>query len=205
MFKFFTGLMAFTLMVSALFIANCSRSSKDDDRYETLSFEVQSDLLSETFIDSTLGIQFAPPRDWKRIDSTLMSQLNDRLTLSENDSSAYAVTVREMFLDSVHTSLCAISTYERIDSTISFDDFINEFVEVAHINHASTIKKEGRSVINQLKFYQIIVMDKKTVNLKFVGKHHAPYPFQIDYIVPVNVYPNVIRSIESSIGSITRY
>jgi len=200
-----TRMTKLALIITLIGFQLCSKTQDSNERYEALLFEVNYDLLDELFQDAALSLQFAPPKNWKRLDAELFSQFINSSTISINDSSQFAMTAREIFFDSQTKSMCVISIFENIDPEMRFEDFIAEFSELAQSHYNQKLKKTGFSLINNLKFYQLIIMDDSIVNFKLLEKNNVTHPIQIDYITTVGQYPDLMKAIESSMGSITQF
>jgi len=196
-------LIVFVILIS---IANfdCTSEKETSDEYEQLSFNINNELLSDVFIDSTLDLQFSPPLGWKRLDKSIISQLKNQLKLTISDLPHYQLTPKEIFFNDENNALCAISVYLNVPDTASFKDFRQAYKRFVLDNFSETLKKNDLSRINNLNFYQMVIMDQKVVNFKFFGKNNSKHPYQIDYIIPNDEYSDLMKSIESSIGTLNK-
>ncbi len=74
--KNWSGLLQFLLYSIVLSgFVRCESPNPQKQPYETLVFKVDETRLEPTVTDTTLRIKIAAPKDWKKIDDSMLTQV----------------------------------------------------------------------------------------------------------------------------------
>ncbi|RQV97722.1 hypothetical protein EH221_03555 [bacterium] len=183
-------------IVSLLIIFACSTQS---DEFETFHFNINRNLLSQAWTDSTTYFSFCHPKGWHSADSLTLHTIRSRM---KNEYKLQNFKLVQLFSDSLNTDFCSVSRVDlrnemsNADSIVQFfNQQITKKFDGSEINHAK-IKIDDYQALQ----YRIITPDRVLFKLIFINTH--PEIIQLDYAIARSTYQEIIESVESSIGSI---
>jgi hypothetical protein len=187
----------FGLLLGSVTGCDCSKPQKD--QLETLTFKVDHSLLEPEVTDAVLQIRMSAPKHWKPVDKTALEQVIVRLekTLTQG----IEMKPRWVFLNAQSQSMCVVSQLDSVDITQGkklLTELETEYrarLPAATIEHTVFLKEEFR-------VHQIMMSNQQLVLIKLLIDAFGVPVFEIDYVVPQQVYTSQARAIESSIGSI---
>ena len=193
----------FQILLCSILISNfmgCESPTAQKQPYETLVFKVDETQLEPIVTDTTLRIKIAAPKNWKKLDASMLSQvinkLDTQLTVPE-----LQIVPRWIFLNEGSQAMCVVSRLEGVD--LAPDETLLKTLETAHRTqfpnatvHRAVFMKDGFHI------HQLMVIATDFVRIKLICDAPETLVFEVDYRVPRNVYQTELRAIESSIGSI---
>ncbi|MDW7681048.1 MAG: hypothetical protein SCK70_10810 [bacterium] len=187
-------LIEFILILPLVITFNCDRSS---DHQNEMTFRVDKSLLAEKFVDRELGFEFIPPKDLLKVPADVLTDVQDQLPLTD----FFQIIPRQVFLAEQSEFVCIISWLPELiysdSSIISYQRAVKSQTSNGEIRQTSFL-------YNGFRIYQTLIISDNVVNFKLLIPQPDKKSFQIDYIIPKNIYIEKIEAIESSIGSIKR-
>ncbi len=190
----------FLFLICVLAHLCCSHKEQQEDNLPALYFNVADSLLAPRYVDSTLHISFAPPKDWRRVPDSVLDVAQSRV----RDSSVLFRTIPKYAY--VEDSSKASYFISRIDS-LNPDEGKTILEEMKKYFEK---KFEGKAniqtavfVTQSFRVHQLMATTREAVVLKMIfDSKEVPTIFELDYFIPMNVYAGRLRTVESSIGSI---
>lgn len=183
----------FLVFVILVVLVSCKSEVKNDD---VLKFNVVDSLIEREINMESLGIEFSPPVNFRSDVSNLNVIQNQfrRLEAFKN------LKVEDIFIDRSHSALMIVSDISGIQ-----DSVINGIVQNADILFADTITKTrvftDAYSYNGFKVHQVLIQNPQFVNFKLFYLEGADKAFEVDFITPKGTYSNIVKAIESSLGT----
>ena len=184
--------------LTLLFVFVGCKSSKTEDEYPSLEFQIDSALLEPKIQDKELGIEISSPAGWKKSDSTF----SNSGTLKELRAIDMLVgNPLHIFQHNQTNSLCILSKFaaNSVENTetliLKVKSGLEQKFPSAKISTATFLK-------DTILVHQIMLLSPEYVILKLVCELDKLKSFEVVYILPKHAYADQLRAIESSIGSI---
>lgn len=181
-----------------IFGSTCSKkeTQQQDSGTNHLNFDVDTALLEPAYADTVLGIKFAPPKNWKPVPAAVVDSLFGGITSAQAQMKPH-----RMFMDDSLKSGCVITMLQSVEI-----DSTHQILAAA----AQTLKAlDPQTEIKSAEFYtgtfrvrQVLAISPALVTFRLIFDHPATKIFQVDYIIPRAIYGDLIKAVESSIGSI---
>ena len=200
--KNWSGLLQFLLYSIVLSgFVGCESPNPQKQPYETLVFKVDETRLEPTVTDTTLRIKISAPKNWKKIDDSMLTQVVDKLD-TQLTAQELQIVPRWIFLNEGSQAMCVVSRSEGVD--ITPDETLLKTLETAHRNRFPNATVQ-RAVFmkDAFRIHQLMVIATDFVRIKLICDAPETLVFEVDYRVPRDVYQTELRAIESSIGSIS--
>lgn len=179
--------------------ASCDPPTFKKPSYETLVFDVDPTRLEPAITDATLNIKMSAPKGWTAIDESMLGQVIDGL--GDKLTQEFQMVPRWVFVNQRSRAMCAVSRLEGVKSIR--DETALESLESAYRDEfpEATIQ---RTIFmkDAFRVHQLMVVTSDFVLIRLICDAPENPVFEIDYVVPRNVYKVELQSIESSIGSI---
>ncbi len=178
---------------------SCDSPNSKKSAYETLVFDVDPTRLELAITDATLNIKMSAPKGWKAIDESLLEQVIDGL--GDKLTQEFQLVPRWVFVNEASRAMCAVSKLEGVNGIP--DETALESLESAYRDEfpEATIQ---RTIFmkDAFRVHQLMVVASGFVLIRLICVAPENPVFEIDYVVPRDVYKVELQSIESSIGSI---
>ncbi len=188
------------IVFSVIFLQSigCTYEHKGFDDFKNIEFNVDTELLSSLPLVIEDVFELRIPKDWYKLNDDNFIKFKNVI---ESDSAAFfKISLLNVF-NSPNGSYSIISkiisdnnVFEKIDST-----YITLLAENFKTNNINI----GRININGINTIQYLISTKDKVIIKLILKIKKSY-YQIDYIIPLEIYEKELKKIESSIGSINK-
>ena len=177
-------------------LIGCDNPNPSD---ESLVFHVDKTRLEPAITDSMLKIEIAAPKGWKVIDDATLAQVIDRL--GDTLTQGLQMTPRWVFVNEATRAMCVVSRLEGVKATS--DETLLQTLESAYRSQFP-MGKVQRATFRKDAFrvHQLMVVASNFVLIKLICDAPEPPVFEVDYVVPSDVYQQELRAIESSIGSL---
>lgn len=177
----------------------CEGSNSPRRTYETLTFNVDSTRLEPTITDSVLKIEIASPKGWKAIDDAMLTQVVDRL--GDTLTQGLEMAPRLVFVNDGIGAMCVVSGLEGVKGTP--DETLLKTLDDAYSSRFPTARVQ-RAIFRKgaFRIHQLMVVASDFVLIKLICDTPEISVFEVDYVVPSDVYQQELRAIESSIGSL---
>lgn len=186
----------FLIIVLLFSIISCRSNNKINDGFEQVIFYVNASLLSKTptTIDNIFQITY--PLDFNQIEDIDFQKIE---TAIESDSTSFF----QLSLLAIYKSSWGSTSI--LSKIISEGDVFNEidtsYLNLLAENFRTNNINIGKIKINGINAIQYLITTKNKVIIKLILNVNNSY-YQIDYIIPLEIYEKELKKIESSIGSI---
>ena len=178
----------------------CDSPDTQKQAYETLVFKVDETLLEPPVMDATLRIEVAAPKNWKKIDDSMLAQVVNKLDIQPTPQDLQ-ITPRWIFLNETSRAMCIVSRLNGVE--IAPDETLLKNLETTYRNQFPKATVQGTVFMkNAFRIHQLMVIATDFVRIKLICDAPETLVFAVDYRVPRDVYQMELRAIESSIGSI---
>ncbi|MCX8010596.1 MAG: hypothetical protein N3A61_05540 [Ignavibacteria bacterium] len=178
---------------------------KQDDGTKNISneliFNIDSTLIGEKISDIKYKFELHPPKNWSGVSESIFKQIYSRIqTLQTQEQISYIPLY--LFFDEANGSMLSVNQIIIQNDSMSFVKKMKIFEDGLKQKFDSSFIKGGSFKKENNDFYQFLIRNNEFVNFKITFESDNRYLINFDYIVPVKVYQNEIKAIESSIGSI---
>ena len=178
----------------------CDSPNTQKQPYETLVFNVDETRLEPVVTDAVLKIRIAAPKNWKKIDDSMLAQAVSKLEPQPTPQDLQIVS-RWIFLNEGSRAMCVVSKLNGVE--IAPDETLLETLTTAYRNQFPKARVQQTIFMKDgFRIHQLMVIATDFVRIKLICDAPETLVFEVDYYVPRDVYQTELRSIESSIGSI---
>ena len=184
-----------------LFAGSCDKKAQEAP--QELEFLVDKALIDSCYSDSSLKIAFCPPKGWNPLPDSTLKQARIKLERTLQPTTNIHFRLIQLFLDSTNGNFCSLTQ-------VSVVGALPTLVHMAQIYEESLPEKFPKAQINKGRFQienigviQFLILTEEQVIFKLLFATPTRSICQLDYAIARAIYPKVVRSIESSIGSLT--
>ncbi len=178
----------------------CDSPNTKKQPYETLVFKVDENRLEPMVTDTTLRIKMGAPKNWKKIDDSMLAQVTNKL--DSQLMQGLQIVPRWIFLNEGSQAICVVSKLNGVE--IAPDKTLLETLTTAYRNQfPNATVQQTIFMKDAFRIHQLMVIAADFVLIKLICDAPETLVFEVDYRVPRDVYQTELRAIESSIGSIT--
>ena len=178
----------------------CDSPNAQKQPYETLAFKVDETRLEPVITDTTLRIKIAAPKDWKKIDDSMLTQVVNKLGTRPITQERQLVP-RWVFLNENSQAMCVVSELNGME--ITPDETLLKTLTTAYQNQfPNATVRQAVFMKDAFRIHQLMVIAANFVLIKLICDAPETLVFEVDYRVPRDAYETELRAIESSIGSI---
>ena len=179
--------------------SGCDSPNAKKQSYETFAFKVDETQLEPAIIDATLRIKIAPPKNWKKIDDSMLAQVANRL--EPELTSELQIVPRWIFVNESSQAMCVVSKLNSAD--IVPDEALLKRLQTAYQNQfPNATVQQAIFIKDAFRIHQLMVIAADFVRIKLICDAPETLVFEVDYHISKGVYQTELRAIESSIGSI---
>ena len=174
----------------------CSKNS-DVKQNNSLSFDVDTELLGNELVLEELGLTVSPPKNCKPLQPQVYKEFLSRLSEKMNPVDSLLIEPKALFFDQQNNILFSVSKINFTDSISTVGDYEKELMK-----KFSTL--DAKKVIFEYKnftIHQLRVISNDSILFKLIVLQKENF-IQLDYIIPKQGYHNYLKAIESSIGSL---
>ncbi len=178
----------------------CDPPNAKKQPYETLVFNVDETRLEPAVTDTVLKITIAAPKNWKKIDDSMLAQVVNKLEpqLVPQD---LQIVPRWIFLNEGSRSMCVVSKLNGVE--IAPDETLLKTLTTAYQNQfPNATVREAIFMKDAFRIHQLMVIATDFVLIKLICDAPETLVFEVDYRTSRDVYQTELQAIESSIGSI---
>ena len=178
----------------------CDSPDAQKQPYETLVFKVDETRLEPAVTDTTLRIKIAAPKNWKQIDDSMLTQVINKLDIQLMPG--LQMVPRWVFLNESSRAMCVVSKLNGLD--IAPDETLLKTLSTAYRNQfPNATVQHAIFMKDAFRIHQLMVIAADFVLIKLICDAPETLVFEVDYRISRDVYQTELRSIESSIGSIS--
>ena len=180
-------------------LMGCDSPNSQKRTHETLTFNVDPTRLEPAITDTTLKMEISAPRGWKAIEAAMLAEVIDRL--GDTLTQGLQMVPRWVFLNENSRAMCVVSRLEGGEDPPN--DTLLKTLETAYRTQfpKATVQR-AIFMKDAFRVHQLMVRTSDFVLIKLICNASENPVFEVDYVVPRDVYGTELRSIESSIGSI---
>ena len=180
-------------------LIGCDPPNSQKRTYETLVFNVDQTRLEPAITDTTLKIEISAPKGWKAIDDAMLMEVIDRL--GDKLTQGLQMMPRWVFMNEDSRAMCVVSRLE--SGKVPLNETLLQTLETAYRTQfpKATVQR-AIFMKDAFRVYQLMVGASDFVLIKLMCNASENPVFEVDYVVPRDVYETELRAIESSIGSI---
>ena len=180
-------------------LVGCDSPNSQKRPYETLTFNVDPTRLEPVTTDTTLKLEISAPKGWKAIEDAMLSEVIDRL--GDTLTQGLQMVPRWVFLNENSQAMCVVSRLE--GGAVPPNDTLLQTLETAYRTQFPEATVERAIFMKDaFRVHQLMVGTPEFVLIKLICNAPKNLVFEVDYVVPRDVYGTELRAIESSIGSI---
>lgn len=187
-------------VVFVFLVLSCDQS-KNKTGLQELTFNVNVNLLNPEIADSVLGITYNPPLGWNQVDSVSFLKIGNLFQSQNTILKDY--NIRNIYRDDSTFSMLIVADL----SGISDSSLNRKIQQISSMQRDTTQKlslKYGEFTYNGFDIKQFLLQNPSFINFKLFFVKRGRQNFLLEYILPLKVYAEKIRIIESSIGSLTK-
>ena len=178
----------------------CDSFNTKKQPHETLIFNVDETRLEPAVTDTVLKITMAAPKNWKKIDDSMLAQVVNKLE-SHPTPQNLQMKPRWIFLNEESRAMCVVSKLDGVE--IAPDETLLENLTTAYRNQfPNATVRQAVFMKDAFRIHQLMVIASDFVRIKLICDAPETLVFEVDYRIPRDVYQTELQAIESSIGSI---
>ena len=180
-------------------LVGCDPPNSQKRTYETLVFNVDQTRLEPAITDTTLKIEISAPKGWKAINDAMLMEVIDRL--GDKLTQGLQMMPRWVFMNEDSRAMCVVSRLE--SGKVPLNETLLQTLETAYRTQfpKATVQR-AIFMKDAFRVHQLMVGASDFVLIKLMCDASENPVFEVDYVVPRDVYETELRAIESSIGSI---
>ena len=191
------------LLLCGIIVGNlvgCDSPNSQKRTDETLVFNVDQTRLEPAITDTTLKLEISAPKGWKVIEDAMLVEVIDRL--GDTLTQGLQMVPQWIFLNENSQAMCVVSRLE--GGAVPPNDTLLKTLETAYRTQfpKATVQR-AIFLKDAFRVHQLMVGTSDFILIKLICNAPESSVFEVDYVVPRDVYKTELRSIESSIGSIT--
>ena len=172
---------------------NTQNKTTSESQY--LSFNINYNLLNEIPLKNDQGFSIYVPIGWSDIDSINMNQLRKAVESMENIIQLELIGAYQ----SKDLATCIVS--KLVSKEVNFKYIPGDYIDLLKSQFVTENINTADIIINNLDVRQFLITNDTHTTFKlFISGNHN---YQVDYIIPREIYAKELAKIESSIGTIT--
>jgi hypothetical protein len=183
-----------------MILAGCTQKAAPPVLQEMV-FEVDPERIEQKFSCDSLSLSFHPPAGWKRIPDELFRQFKTQATLSKSPVPITVIPIA-VFLNPESKGMLSLARIIPAADTTS----ISRLMDLIQENTGA----DGERRLNRARFLkddifieQLLIQDSTQIVFKLLFQTHENKWIEMDYITAKSAYEKEVKSIESSLGTIT--
>lgn len=180
-------------------VVSCSKQKAPrETMFEKLEFKVDSSKLGE--VVETGGVRFHAPKEWLLVDSETISQIAG---VAKRDTTEMQLMPLYAFKREGGGPMLLVSTFPRaVHLGAGFIPWAGEVARVYKSQRTDAVVQEHWIHVGGIEALQLYSQSGTLVHVKIIL--HASEPVSLDYTVPVELWPEEVRAIESSLASLRK-
>jgi len=177
------------------FIISCN-TDDFNQKNDAMQFYVDTSLLANSIYLENSNISLRPPADWVSISNDEMEHLTKTIQGGEN---IFQINLKNAYKSPEGALLIITQVSSKIKN---FGYIPPDYVEL--LSEQFNIENVPFDIfdIHKVPIRQYLINTKEVVIFKLFISGNTDY--QLDYIIPKNIYEKELKKIESSIGSINK-
>lgn len=188
------------IVAAILLVAACSKEKKpaQDGVFEELVFVVDSSKLGEAI--TVGGLHFNVPVQWMPVDSEIMGKL---MGVAKRDSSELQLQPEFAFKHQEGGPMLLVSTFPKaVHLGSGFIPWAGEVASAYRRSRPDVVVQEQWMSLGGVEALQLYGQSGQLVHVKVIL--NSDQPVSLDYTVPVPIWPQQVRAVESSLGTLRK-
>ncbi len=181
-------------------LAACSKETKKpgEGAFEPLVLVVDSAKLGDLI--EIGGVRLNAPADWVNLDSSAMQQL---IGVAGRDTSAMQLRPEWAFKREGGGPMLLVSRFPKVLKLgARFIPWAGEVAKTYRDQRKDVVVQEHWMSVSGIEALQLYGQSAKLVHVKILL--NADEPVSLDYTVPADMWPEEVRAVESSLGSLRK-
>lgn len=203
LFNNFTGRTNVWLLAAFVFFSCGRKESPQSDNPPTLLFHVDTLLVEPLRRDTALGIAFAAPKGWKRVEERLLRRAEE--TAMKNVGLRAVAGDARLLYGYVEPNTGGVITIARV---VDFDTSNVSLTMQRYQDRA--LQMDSSATVHStvfyhhgLKIHQLLISNPLNVSfITVLSSSRLDRAIRFDFAFPREVYPRFARTIESVLGSV---
>lgn len=192
--------LAIILMIYTWPISGCGQSRNDISNREQMKFDVIDSLLGKPYEFTDAGISIRPPAAFQILPDSMLTALREKFEGVLKDSGA--VELSRMFIDRHTGAGMMIFTIRDLNLSSDTVAFVKKYKEALIDIYGSPNVVSGDYWIKEIFVKNYMITDSLNVRIQLLCRSQLNYGLEIQYYVSRDIYPKLIKTFESSIGSL---
>lgn len=190
------------IVLFLFFLVSGCRSGKPAEEYsQKMTFNIDPSLIEAQVTDSVNHIVYSPPADWKLLPENVFERVKDGIKEQLPDSQYVLIKPVAFYADDSLKGVLSVSTVDFGKDKNAFAEKMKEYRKMLESKFGSNIKPASFTK-GDIRIMQYLIQTSRQVTFKMVFENKSGQILQFDYISERNAYLNMVKAIESSIGSI---
>lgn len=187
------------LLTALVLSAACSKNKTPRDvKFEKLEFIVDSSKLGE--IVEAGGLRLHAPAGWLAVEDDVMGQISG---VAKRDTSMMQLEPRFAFKREGGGPMLLVSKFPRaMRLGAGFIPWAGEVAKAYREQRTDAVVQEQWMSVAGVEALQLYAQSGKLVHVKIIL--NSSEPVSLDYTVPATEWPEEVRAVESSLGSLRK-
>jgi hypothetical protein len=195
-FKIWTLFFGIALIIT-LFHAGCSSSDSPKTRVESLAFEVNDSLLGDTIAIAESGLYVVAPATYHARIDTVPEQFQ---SLQDHEFPSHDLIA--VYYDPTAIAELQVAVIRDLNLATDTSLFMANYRKMLSDAYGDSAIKTGDFMVNDVLVKNFLMMDSGFVQFKLLCLTYGKPAAEIEYITYKQDYPKLLKSIESSMGTI---
>ncbi|MHC1739275.1 MAG: hypothetical protein AB9882_14815 [Ignavibacteriaceae bacterium] len=194
--NYITKIIVLSLTLTIFFaLQNCTDKKDDNPQLGELLFNIDTSLISSTITDTSFLVKFNPPKFWTSNKSTFRLFLESELN-GLNPERIY------FFSDNIDSAYLKISRIPKPDTFPSDKNIFKDYDTLIKSALGNFILKSGNYLKDGFTVHQYLIDKSGYISFLLLFSNTKGEILSFEYTAGKGNYQKVLKSIESSIGSI---
>ncbi len=199
----FKILIVFIVFYIILIFPGCGNKDNNPESKE-IYFNIDSLRLGEKSDFTALDFSIHPPKNYRKLDSVNLLNVTSAINQTVNSDDQYKIIPQAMYVSDSTKSFLLVSLINFKDKDTNLSQLADRyFTSIEKKQDKNTLIKRGEYTKGGEKIYQLLLSSDFSVVFKILFENKQKEIVSLDYSVPKQIYQNEMKSIESSIGTLT--
>ena len=188
------------LLLLLLLVVACGSANKEGATTRQLSFEVVDSLLGSVYEVESARKSFHPPAGFLPIPDSLFAILREKFT--QEVSPEGKIRFVQFFFDQQHSAGLIVSTVRGLNLSTDTAAFVSRYRQAILAEYGEDHVTAGDYWVDSVYVKNFLVTDSAQVRFQLLCLSLEGDALELQYVVPRAVYAEIVKSLESSIGSL---
>ncbi len=181
-------------------LLGCNSSGNEKTVAQQLSFDVIDSLLGPVFEIEQANKLLYIPVGFEPIPDSLFESLKSKQKAELKGN--MDIEMVEFFFDSLHNAGLIASSIKDLalksDTSVFMENYRNSLIEY----YGGDRIRSGEYLVNDIYVINFLITDSAHVRFQLICLSEDDHALELQYFMPNKSYPKLVKSIESSIGTI---